>query len=365
MMNSLELRTDTPKGERQTRNGGLFRTVLGGPGCTLADAFANLERAPQVERLSRHAKRNLLGARVALAPEEGHGYWELTRIRDDFYIIIENFAYKNPRIEQVPGDGLIQFNFRVSGDMTLGVSRADPLRFNRPSLLIWAQPTGIDISEWTAPSAYERNVAISVRPEFLVEHFLSSIVDVPEQLQGFLANNAEKISYCQLPMTAQMFEVAMRLIDNPFTGALALVYTEALTLELLCLAVGSFRSSSSVSSQELTERELQCLHKARGILMRQFAPPPTIAQLARSVGMAESPLMRSFRVVFGETLFDFSLRCRMQHALTLLRDDHQSVAVASEAAGYAHPTSFATAFRHYFGVRPIDVRRFRRRTGAR
>jgi AraC-like DNA-binding protein len=358
-MATSEAVIDLQTANRQSHNGGLFRSHLGGPGCTLADAFANFERAPQVERMSRHAKRNLWGARVTLTPEEGQGYWELTRIRDDFYVIVENFAYKNPRVEFVPGDGLIQFNFKVSGDLTLGVSRSDPLRFNRPSLLVWAQPRGIDISEWTAPSAYERNVAISVRPQFLVEHFLSSIVNAPEQLQAFIADKTEKICYFQLPMSAQMFELAMRLLNNTFTGALALVYTEALTLELLCLAVGSFQASSTVSSEELTERELQCLHKARSILMKQFSPPPTIAQLARCVGMAESPLMRSFRVIFGETLFDFSLRCRMQHALMLLRDEHQSVAVAGEAAGYAHPTSFATAFRRHFGVRPIDVRRTR------
>ncbi len=311
--------------------------------------------------MTRHVKRDLLGARITLAPEEGQGYWELTRIRDDLYVIVENFAYKDPRIEFVPGDGLIQFNFKVSGDMTLGVSRAEPLRFNRPSLLVWAQPTGIDITEWTAPSAYERSVAISIRPEFLIEQFLTSIVDLPEQLQAFLANKRERIRYCQLPMSAHMFEVAMRLINNPFSGALGLVYTEALALELMCIAVGSFRSSSATSIEEYTECELRCLHAAREILMRQFASPPTIGQLARSVGMAESPLMKSFKVVFGETIFEFSLRCRMQHALTLLRDQHRSVAITSEAVGYSHPTSFATAFRRFFGIRPIDVRRFRRK----
>jgi len=243
--------------------------------------------------------------------------------------------------------------------MTLGVSRAQPLRFNRPSLLVWAQPTGIDITEWTAPSAYERSVAICIRPEFLVEQFLTSIVNLPEQLQAYLANCRDRISYCQLPMSALMLEVAMKLINNSFTGALGLVYREALALELLCIAVESFRSSSVTSIEEYTERELRCLHAAREILMRQFASPPTIGQLARSVGMAGSPLMKSFKVLFGETIFDFSLRCRMQHALTLLRDQHRSVALTSEAVGYGHPTSFATAFRRYFGIRPIDVRRMR------
>ena len=348
------------RGESKAGSEGLFRAILAGPGHSLAEAFANLDRAPQVERLSRHAKRDLLGARVTLTPQEGQGYWELTRIRDDLYIIVANFTYKDPRIEFVPGDGLVQFNFKVSGDMTLAVSRAEPLRFNRPSLLVWSQPTGVDISERTAPSAHERNVAISIRPEFLVDHFLTS-TEIPERLRAFVSRRREKIDYCQIPLSAQMFDAVMRLIDNPFTGARALVYTEALSLELLCHAIESFCSLCAAPSEEYTDRELKCLHAARNILTRQFAPVPTIRQLARSVGIAETTLRCGFKAVFGESLFDFSLRCRMQQALTLLRDRRWSVAKAAQAVGYAHSTSFATAFRRHFAMRPIEVRRVKSR----
>ena len=336
---------------------GLWRTKLAGPGHGLGEVFANLERAPQVERLVRHPKRGLLGARVTLTPDEGDGYWEFTRIRDDFYVIVWNFVYKNPRFELVPGDGLIQFNFRVTGDLTLAVSSAEQLRFNRPSLLVWAQSPGVDVPEWTAPSAHERMVVISVRPDFLVDHFVTSIADMPLPLQAYVSSPSGKLNYCQLPLTAQMFDIATKVINNPFKGAVALVYTEALTLELLCAAVGSFSSLPPSPSEEYSERELKCLQAARGALMRQFAPAPTIARLARSVGTAETALTSGFKAVYGETVFDFSLRCRMQHALALLRDEHWSVDKVSEAVGYSHSTSFATAFRRHFGVRPIDVRR--------
>ncbi len=343
-------------GGKPSPNEGLFRTVLAGPGHTLADAFAILEHAPQVERMARHAKRDLLGARVTLAPEEGRGYWELTRIRRDIFVIIENFTYKNPRIEIVPGDGLIQFNFKVSGDMTLGVSRKEPLRFNQPSLLVWAQPKGFNITEWTAPSAHERNVAISIHPQFLAKNFLSALEKVPEPLSTFVAPGRAKLKFCQLPLTAHMFDVATRLIGNPFSGALGLVYNEALTLELLCAAIGSFCAVTADPNVEYSERELRCLHAARDQLMRQYSPPPTIRALARAVGMAETAVTRDFKAVFGETIFDFSVRCRMQHALGLLRDKRWSVARVSEAVGYSHSTSFATAFRRHFGMRPVDVR---------
>jgi AraC-like DNA-binding protein len=55
----------------------------------------------------------------------------------------------------------------------------------------------------------------------------------------------------------------------------------------------------------------------------------------------------------------------MQHAMTMICDQRWSVAQASEAVGYAHPTSFTTAFRRHFGMRPMDMRRVksRRRRG--
>lgn len=348
-------------GGGQATPGGLFRTVIAGPGHSLAEAIAHLERTPQVERLLRHPKRDLLGARVNLTPQEGQGYWELTRIRDDLYVIIENFAYKDPRLEFVPGDGLVQFNFKISGDMTIAVTHTEPLRFNRPSLLVWSQPPGMDTSEWTAPRAHERNVAISMRPQFLLDHFLATTIEVPERLLPFVSDQRYKIDHCQMPLSAQMCDSVMRLINNPFTGPRALLYTEALTTELLCSAVEAFCTLSAQPSEEYTDRELRCLHGARDILMRQLSRPPTIRQLARAVGIAETTLIHGFKSAFGETIADFGTRCRMQHALTQLRDRHDSVAKVAEAVGYAHATSFTTAFRRHFNMRPIDVRRTTRR----
>lgn len=342
---------------------GLWRTILAGPGRSLADAFANLERAPQVERVSRHTNRDLLSARVTLSPAEGEGYWELTRIRNDLYVILLNFAYKDPRFEIVPGDGLVQFNFKVSGDMTYEISRSGRLRFNRPSLHVWRQPPGVEMREWTAPSARERTVAISVRPEFLMEHFLDAPTEVPPRLRTFVSQSRGDVDYCQVPLTAPMIDVTEKLLDNPYTGALALTYVETLTLELLCLALGNFCSLPDRPSEQYSQRELRCLSGARELLLKEFAPAPSLQKIARSVGLSEKALTRGFKAVYGETVADFSLRCRMQHALLLLRDQHWSVDRVSEAVGYSQPTSFATAFRRHFGMRPMDVKRSKRRLG--
>jgi AraC-like DNA-binding protein len=344
-------------GAPMDRNKGLFRAALAGPGHSLADAFANLEHAPNVERISRHPTLDLLGARVSLTPAEGQGYWELTRIRNEIFVITQNFTYRDPRLEIVPGDGLIQFNFRLSGDLSIGVKRSDTLRFNRPALLVWNQQPGFEVSEWTAPSARERAVSISTPAEFLVENFLSSNDVIPEQLQAFVTGSRRQVNHCQLPLSAQMFELATKLVNNPFTDALALMYTEAIAMELLCCAVAGFSSLSSAPNERYTQRELKCLHMARDFVMRELAPAPTIRQVARATGLNETTLKRGFKAIFGETLFEFSLRCRMQHAMRLLREQSLPVKRVAEATGYRHHTSFATAFLRHFGIRPKEFRR--------
>ena len=336
--------------------GGLFRAFLAGPSATLEDAFANLERTPGVQLIARLERRGLLGARVVFPPEEGDGCWELTQIGDDVYVVVANVSYMSSRRELVPGDGMIQFYFKLAGDLTLGVSRTEPLRLNRPSLLVYFQPVGFDMQEWSAPSVRERSVTINVRTEYLVANFMISPEEAPTQLSALLTGSPRQFNYCQLPLNSRMFELATRLVDNVYTGVLALVHTEATVLDLLCAAVAEFAAAKAAPIEQFAERDLRCLHAARTLLTKQFSPVPTIRQVARAAGMGETSLKRGFKSLFGETIFDFSVRCRMQHALNLLREQGMPVARVAEAVGYSHETSFATAFHRHFGLCPKDAR---------
>jgi AraC-like DNA-binding protein len=336
---------------------GLFRTLMAGRGRTLVDAFENLENVAAEDCVAKHPRRNLVSARFNLSPAEGKGHWQFAQIDKDIYVVIADLAYKDQREEVVPGEGMIQFFFTVAGDLLLGFTRPEPLRINRPSLLVLHQPKGVDFEEWMPPNASERWVAITLSPQFLIDHVCGSFGEVPAQLQSFIADTPDKLAYCQLPLNAPMLELVTKLVANPYGGTLGLLYTEAVALELLCVAVASFVSFTKRPSDQYSERELRCLHAARDLLVDQMAPVPTTRAVARRVGLSETKLKRGFRVIFGETVSEFSLRCRMQHALALLRSRRQAVARVGEAVGYAHQTSFATAFRRHFGVSPRDARR--------
>src|SRR5271170_4233883 len=70
-------------------SGGLIRGRVG-PGATLADAFAVLEADSSDVAVMRHPVRNLQGARIGLDPADGCGYYDLTRIGSDVFVIVGN-----------------------------------------------------------------------------------------------------------------------------------------------------------------------------------------------------------------------------------------------------------------------------------
>lgn len=321
-----------------------------------------LENSHEVEGVERNVSCDLFGVRVHLMAVDGEGYWDFTRVRDDMYIVVENFAYKDPRVEILPGDGLVQFYFKLTGDLTMGVTHGDPLRLNRPSLLIYRQPRGVEISEWTAPRAHERCVAINIRPQFFVDTFVDRAYGLPPQLHSLLFSASDsKIEYYQLPLRAPMYEVASKLVGIPLSGCLGLVYREALALELLCLAMDAVRALTGTPCEQYSQRELRCLQVARHMLETRLTEPPTIRQVARAAGLSETILKKGFKAVYGDTIFDYSLRCRMQQALSLLRDECLNVSQVAEIVGFRHTTSFATSFKRHFGIRPKDVRQSRQR----
>jgi len=121
-------------------------------------------------------------------------------------------------------------------------------------------------------------------------------------------------------------------------------------LQLLCAAVGNVGTLSGHPG---------AVYAARAKLLpvgSRASDVPIVTTTDDSPGGARRRdqrigLKRGFKTIFGETIFDFSVRCRMQHALTLLRGQRTPVASVAAAVGYRHQTSFATAFRRHFGVR--------------
>src|SRR3979411_419036 len=83
------------------------------------DFVGQLEHCARVEYIDRGMRPAVIHADIALPTDDGAGYVGLTRIGSEMLVIVDNYSLKRPRVELLRDGGLIQFDFRLSGDVAL------------------------------------------------------------------------------------------------------------------------------------------------------------------------------------------------------------------------------------------------------
>lgn len=92
-----------------------------------------------------------------------------------------------------------------------------------------------------------------------------------------------------------------------------------------------------------------------------YAEALTLSDIAARFHRSRSGLSRRFKMVTGQTLFDYLTEYRLQVAASMLRFTSLSVEEISARVGFAYATNFIVTFKNRFGATP---NRFRSRAVA-
>ncbi len=346
---------------RQDERLGLYRQALIGahPAKTVKNLFSDVRRVSHGEFVGEDVQRHLQGARVPIDRAEGHGAYDFYRLDHDFYMVVADSVYDSPRVEAVPGEGLVEFHLRLSGvlEMTLP-GRFEPLIVTGPRLLVVYQPEGVDASERLRPKTRDLALSLFCRPAYLAELLRRNSIAGWPMLDEIEAHQGSKtVWYRSLPLAPGLLQVAMSLLQSRYRDGIRLLYGEAKALELLCEILSTPDTGITDDAPLLSEAEIRQLESVRQLLVKNLSTPATIADIARAVGMSQSRLKRSFKARYGASIFSFSLDCRMRHALHLLRARRMLVNQVAYEVGYRHQTSFSAAFREHFGFLPRAARK--------
>lgn len=142
----------------------------------------------------------------------------------------------------------------------------------------------------------------------------------------------------------------------PYTGPLRTLYLQGKALELLTLmltCVDQTRATPDYASRP-SSAHTERLMAARGVLLAEFAAPPSLDDLARRVGMSTSSLTAGFRQAFGCSIMKFVQQQRMNHAFQALTDGRINVSQAAYGVGYSR-AHFSSLFRRRFGISPKSL----------
>ncbi len=259
------------------------------------------------------------------------------------------------------GHDIVEFHFRHSGTLVL-VGAWGELRVPDSSNLIWYQPNCCsDVAERVESCARQTWVSLYCDREWLCGHagrYATKLLDSLAE-GGGCRGSLGAPWFIEQPQCYSIADITNRLLQTRGDGALDWLYciTKATELLYVTLKLALSARGSNLTRRHVSEADQRALLRARELLKAQFATPPQLTSLARQVGLNPSKLCTLFQDRFGESLFDFVRRQRLEHAQELLTRSGLQIRQIATAVGYRHHSTFTAAFTRHFGLAPKRAQR--------
>lgn len=197
----------------------------------------------------------------------------------------------------------------------------------------------------------ETKLSLTVTSEWLEQGDLGD-GSLREAVRGFMHTHLQVCAWKLSARTAGL----VRLILQPAALApgLARLQLESRCLELVAEAFGSLLCHKP-EVRPLNPGEQLRLKRLEELIRSDEVMVLGTDEIALRVGTNPTSLQQLARRVWGCSLFEYLRGMRLDQALAVIQRGG-SVAQATEVAGYASATNFATAFRRRYGVSPREAR---------
>jgi AraC-like DNA-binding protein len=274
-------------------------------------------------------------------------------------MLIVDVACSHPFETQLSGQDIVEFHYRLSGSIAIA-GKWGELLIREPSCLIWYQPNGCDdAAEQVGTRGDDRETWISLYCDrsWLSEYGGRYTVGLLKSLEMNVNIDGGAPHYRVQPQQAEAGRIMGDLLQARGDSALDWWYAHAKAVELLYLTLKNTQLNTVADSplRRVCGSDLRLVRQARSILDTQLARPPRLGVLARLVGMNPTKLCALFRQCFGESVYEFVRRRRLELANELLTQSDMQIQQIAAAVGYRHHSTFSTAFSRHFGVAPKQV----------
>lgn len=134
-------------------------------------------------------------------------------------------------------------------------------------------------------------------------------------------------------------------------------YIRVKVLELLLVLTELEPGKQTPPRAHFTEAQIGIIKEIHSFLVAHFDEHYTIEALSQQFDMSPTVMKKCFRGVYGDSIYAYMKRYRLQVAERLLRDGQLTVGEIAAKLGYLNPNKFTSAFCAAYGVPPTTYRK--------
>lgn len=122
--------------------------------------------------------------------------------------------------------------------------------------------------------------------------------------------------------------------------------------ELLCWLFSRLLARGTTKHRPIHRADAEQLNRIRAAVVADLSVPPQLPQLASLAGMSISKLTDLYKQVFGDSIYDYFQKARMDEAGYLLRQGGYSVSEVGYRLGFSNMSHFSRLFKRHQGSTP-------------
>lgn len=308
-----------------------------------------------LKRLAHLLGTEVKNRRLEIPEKFGTGYCagfvfnEHIRMLISNYVLNEDLVIENPDIN--PSKRMIFFKFQNIFPKTEIVSTEKHV-MEMPSVLVATSTLNTDdlISIHTNTEV----VNIEVDATYLDELF--DVSGRSTVLQSLL-QNTQPLLFEQM-IYPSLQKIVDEIVSEPVDETFELFFRRVKAEELICRLLMELEKRDEKHLYALNSQDIQILYKIKEQMLEHPETPPVINELAVNANMSPSKLKRLFKQIFGNSIFSYYQKFRMQEAARLLKEEKLSVSDVGYKLGFTNLSHFSRVFEEHIGMKPKKYSRY-------
>lgn len=281
------------------------------------------------------------------------------RIDADCLIEINDSFLRTPIIMHNRVEDLISFQFVSTVKRSEFLGDRKNVHDLGPAIIVSAVPN--TEATYRLPKTNEtiRHVVIYTTLSNLMERLGESAQDYPKWLREILEGQHTKPRQRVLFLEGVHRDLTWSCFHLPVSNNLLGHWMSAKFHELLCIGLQVIKNNLAVGDftpVSLPHPREEKIRRAVRILNREYANPPSLPVLAKTLGISETQLKSGFKSFYGTTVLQYCIDKRMEAAKLLLSENKHSISEICDIVGYQDHSAFCRAFRQRSGCSPQQWR---------
>jgi AraC-like DNA-binding protein len=207
-----------------------------------------------------------------------------------------------------------------------------------------------------------RHVMVHTTLSNLMQRMGETADDYPTWLREILVGEVSQPRQRVLFLEDVHRDLTWSCFHLPVSGPLLGHWMEAKFRELLCIGLQILKNNQAFINHHPVGPAIphgEKIRRAGTILNREYAHPPSLAALAKHLGISETQLKSGFKSLNGTTVLQYCINKRIDAARLLLNENKHSVSEIADIVGYQDHSAFSRAFRRLSGCSPREWRQSR------